>query len=190
MTAPAVVVDSACLIALERIGRLDLLPAVFSEVLAPPAVRDEFGRSLPWVTFRPISSELPVTSLRTQLHRGEAEAIALAAESGSHLILLDDKKARRIAREVGLRPIGTVGVILRAKREGIIPACKPLLDALVGAGFHLSESFYQEALRLAGEADEVRGAPGWPDSPRACPRGRAPLSVRLTMCAQVAALRQ
>jgi len=81
VTAPAVVVDSACLITLERIVRLDLLPAVFSEVLARPAVRDEFGSPLAGVTFRPLSSELPLASLRTQLYRGEASRLPSPANA-------------------------------------------------------------------------------------------------------------
>jgi len=91
--------------------------------------------------------------LRTQLHRTEAEAIALAAEIHGDRIVLDDKKARRVARELGLDPTGTVGVILRAKRKGVVPHCRPLLDDLMREGFYLSDSLYEEALRLAGEAD-------------------------------------
>lgn len=119
--------------------------------MRPPAVVEEFGRAPGWLTVRNISNEVSAAALRTQLHRGEAEASALAAELAAKRIVLDDKKARRVAREMGLRPIGTVGVILRAKREGLTPECRPLLDSLMRGGFYLSRELYQEALRLAGE---------------------------------------
>jgi len=64
---------------------------------------------------------------------------------------LDDKKARRIARQIGLQVIGTVGVLLRAKREGVIAAIQPILAALQEAGFRMSDGLYAETLRLAGE---------------------------------------
>jgi predicted nucleic acid-binding protein len=145
------VVDSTCLIALERIGRLDILPALFPEIVAPPAVAEEFGSALAWMTVRAVSNEIFTASLRTQLHRGEAETIALAAEIMADRIVLDDKKARRIARQMGLRSIGTVGVILRARRDGIVPLCRPVLDALAREGFYMSDALFQEALRQAGE---------------------------------------
>lgn len=151
---PSAVTDSTCLIALDRIHQLEVLPAVFPKVIAPPAVQAEFSRTLAWLEVRSISNQRLLTSLLTQLQGGEAEAIVLATEVRAEAIVLDDRKARHIARELGLRPIGTVGLILRAKQRGIMPACKPLLDALVAAGFRLSESLYQEALRLAGEGEE------------------------------------
>lgn len=150
---PPTVVDSTCLIALERIDRLDVLPPLFPDIVVPPAVVEEFGSSPAWMTIRKVSNHLSLAALRTQLHRGEAEAIALAAEIEADRIVLDDKKARRVARELGLHPIGTVGVILRAKRKGVVPHCRPLLDDLMREGFYLSDPLYEEALRLAEEAD-------------------------------------
>jgi len=149
---PPTVFDSTCLIALERIARLDILPPLFPDIVVPAAVAEEFGSSPAWMTIRTVSNDFSSAVLRTQLHRGEAAAIALAAEIQADRLVLDDKKARRIARELGLHPIGTVGVILRAKREDIVPACRPLLDALIREGFYLSDSLYEEAVRQAGEA--------------------------------------
>lgn len=146
-----VVVDSTCLIALERIDQLDILPRLFPDIVVPPTVAQEFGSSPPWLTVRAVSNQFSAAALQTQLHRGEAEAITLAAEIPADHIILDDKKARRIARDLGLRTIGTVGVILLAKRAGLVPACRPLLDSLIREGFHVSEALYREALRLAGE---------------------------------------
>lgn len=148
-----VVVDSTCLIALERIDQLDILTRLFPDIVAPPTVAEEFGSSLPWLSVRRVSNDFSAAALQTQLHRGEAEAIALAGEIPAERIILDDKKARRIARDLGLRVIGTVGVILLAKRARLVPVCRPLLDSLVREGFYVSEALYREALDLAGESD-------------------------------------
>lgn len=150
---PGVVLDSTCLIALEKIDRIDLLPGLFTHLYAPPAVAEEFGISLQWLTVIPVSNQLSVTVLRTQLDRGEAEALVLATELPADRVVLDDKKARRIAVTLGLRVIGTVGIVLRAKHAGIIRACRPVLEALGDAGFHMSGSLFAEALRLADEDD-------------------------------------
>jgi predicted nucleic acid-binding protein len=146
-----VVCNSACLIALERISRLELLSLCFESVTIPPAVQEEFGSSTEWLGVQGAQNAAVVTSLKTQIGEGESEAIALAMELGDVLILLDDKKARRIAKQIGLKVMGTVGLLLRAKRKGVVTEIKPILDELQEAGFRISEALYQEALRLARE---------------------------------------
>ncbi len=145
------VTNSTCLIALERIGQLTLLPRVFKRVLAPSAVQAELGSRVEWLIVKEVRNPGIVTALRTQLDEGEAQAIALAMESGDAVIILDDKKARRVGQQIGLKVIGTVGVLLRAKRMGVISIVQPLLDALQQAGFRMTEALYEEALRVAGE---------------------------------------
>jgi predicted nucleic acid-binding protein len=145
------VCNSTCLIALERIGQLGLIPRVFPNVYAPAAVRDEVGVVIPWLTAKEATNASTVAVLKTQLGDGEAQAIALALEAPGIEVILDDKKARRIARQLGLRVIGTVGILLRAKRRGLVPAIRPFLQAIQAAGFRLSPSLYNEALRIAGE---------------------------------------
>ena len=86
-----------------------------------------------------------------QIGAGESEAIALALELGNVFVLLDDKKARQIAKQLGLEIIGTIGLILRAKRKGLIEKVKPVLNELIMAGFRIKVNLYQEALRLANE---------------------------------------
>ena len=77
-----VVTDSTCLIGLERIGRLDILPALFDPLLMPPEVAREFGSTLSWLQTEPLTSNLLVAVLRLLVDAGEAEAIALASEKG------------------------------------------------------------------------------------------------------------
>lgn len=95
---PGVVLDSTCLIALERIGQPELLPRLFSPLFAPPAVAEEFGQSFQWLAITPVANTFSVATLRQQLGRGEAEAIALANEAAVEIVVLDDKKARCIAQ--------------------------------------------------------------------------------------------
>ena len=89
----SVVTDSTCLIGLERIGHLDLLPALFETVIAPPGVHQEFGVALPWLQLEPPSDTILVAALKILVDDGEAEAIALASAHG-YRIILDDRQAR------------------------------------------------------------------------------------------------
>jgi len=145
-----VVVDSTCLIGLDQIGHLKLLPDLFDPVVAPPEVERESGISPQWLRIETPNPVL-VTALQANVDDGEAEAIALAAER-QWRIVLDDRKARDLAQRMGLNVIGTVGVLVRAKRAGLIAWAKPLLDDLSRQGFHLSETLKREALLLVGES--------------------------------------
>lgn len=149
MKIPAVL-DSACLIGLERIGRLDLLPALFDPILVPPTVESEFGSRPAWMHVEAPSDRGMVAALRLVVDPGEAEAIALAYEKGIRIIL-DDRKAREAAQRLGIPVTGTVGLLLVAKREGIIAAILPLLDALDACHFRIGNTLRSEALRRAGE---------------------------------------
>ena len=146
----AAVVDSTCLIGLERIGRLDLLSALLDPILAPPAVVSEFGSRPAWLTVLSPTSGGTVAALKLLVDAGEAEAIALAHERGCRIIL-DDRKARMAAQRLGIPVTGTVGILLKAKHAGVIPSLLPLLDALDAHHFHVSRALRLEAIRLAGE---------------------------------------
>lgn len=85
------------------------------------------------------------------LDPGEAEVVALALELGTKDVVLDDLDARRYARRSGLEPIGTLGLLLAARRAGIIQAISPEIEALRRAGFHASEELVQFILAEAEE---------------------------------------
>ncbi len=80
-----------------------------------------------------------------------AEAIALAMELQDVSIILDDGKARRIAARLGLEVTGTLGVLIAAKKRGLIESVGTGLEALDQAGFRMSAELRAETLRLAGE---------------------------------------
>lgn len=156
-----VVTNAGPLIALARIGRLDLLPALYGQVVIPPAVYREVTQDagLPgyqdlieatWLKVREVHDQAGVQRLLFWLDPGENEAILLAQEAGLTL-LIDERRGRTIAQALGLDKTGTVGVLLAAKAEGQISAITPLLHALLAAGVRLSPRLYQEVQRLAGE---------------------------------------
>ncbi len=98
----------------------------------------------------------PADAIRMQqtflLGDGESEALALAQQRPTDVILLDEARAVRCAREMGLPVLRTVGLLLQAKAQGHLAAVQPALAQLRASGFRLSESVYQAALRHAGES--------------------------------------
>jgi uncharacterized protein len=146
----SIVADSTILIGLERIEHLEVLPALFESILIPPAVQQEFGIVLPWLRVEVPTDRGLVAALKLLVDEGEAEAIALAYQL-SLQVILDDRQARAVARNMGISIIGTVGVLVKAKQAGEISVLKPLLDELELNGFYLANALKQEALRLVGE---------------------------------------
>ena len=95
------------------------------------------------------------SAIPPELDDGEREAIALALETGEQRILLDEREARQIAQSLGLQVIGTLGILLLAKNQQIIPQVQPLLDAMIDtAQYWVSAALYQQVLRQAGEVVE------------------------------------
>lgn len=146
----AVVSDSTCLIGLERIGELNILPALFDPIIIPLEVEREFGAKFSWLQTENLTSNLLVAALRLVVDSGEAEAIALASVKGC-LLISDDKQARAAAKRLGVAVIGTVGVLVRAKQNGVVTAIKPILDDLELNNFFISRALREEALKLVGE---------------------------------------
>lgn len=114
---PKVVIsDASTLILLHKIGKLNLLKAVYHELVTTPEVKEEFGETLPqWIDIKTPSDKKYQTFLQTQVDLGEASAIALATDYTDALLLLDDLKARKLATKLNFKVSGTLGVIHRAK---------------------------------------------------------------------------
>jgi predicted nucleic acid-binding protein len=163
MDKQALVCDTTVLLYLDRIGQLNLLQALFEPVCVPEPVRLELamGRllrpdtidpsQLNWIT--PVSvDQSEVDALPpNRLGRGERAVIAYAQSHASHWVGSDDRQARLLAEHLGLKVVGTIGILIRAKRVGLISAVRPYLDSLQKAGFRLVPELYQEALRLTSE---------------------------------------
>lgn len=145
-----IVSDSTCLIGLERVGLLDILPELYGQIMIPPEVEREFGGTFSWLQTENITSSALVAALRLAVDAGEAEAIALASEKKC-LLICDDKQARLAAKRLSVAVIGTVGVLIRAKQKGVISELKPVLDNLELNSFFISRMLREEALKLVGE---------------------------------------
>ena len=103
---------------------------------------------LPWVHVKSIQHNKAYDSIRESLDEGESEAIVLAHELGAHLLLMDENKGREIAKQQGLKALGLVGVLLKAKKANYIVAVKPDLDALINThGFWIGEGLYKNAAK-------------------------------------------
>ena len=160
---PEVVSDTSPLQYLHQLGLLELLPRLVGRVTVPQAVVDELeagrtlGHNLPdvtslgWVGVRAPASTQHVAS--PDLGRGEIEVLALALElsKGGSVVIIDDAKAREAAVRFGLKLTGTLGVLLDAKRAGLIAAVEPQLDRLDALGFRLAPHTRAAVLKLAGE---------------------------------------
>jgi predicted nucleic acid-binding protein len=144
--------DTSCLIALDNIGELDLLRKSYQSIIITQEVADEFGEPLPdWITVQRIVDSQKQQLLEFQIDIGEASSIALALELSADLIIIDDNKARQIARKLGLTITGTLGVIIKAKDSGKVPSIKPILDKLQRTNFRLSDALVNAALEQSGE---------------------------------------
>jgi uncharacterized protein len=150
-----IVSNSSPLIALARIERLDLVPALLQSILIPPAVAREIAPSIPvlppWVSVQAPARRPAVLTSRGRLGDGEREAIALAVEVGAVAVILDDRPARRMAEAAGLNVIGTLGLLLQARRGGLIETVRAELDRLRTTSFFLDEQLYDDVLRMADE---------------------------------------
>nr|WP_242043484.1 DUF3368 domain-containing protein [Leptolyngbya sp. FACHB-671] len=142
---------------------------LYGQVVIPAAVAEELKRggqedarinqalSLAWIEVRQPIDRTLVETLKTDhnLDRGEAEAIALALELSADELLIDERLGRREAMRLGLSITGLLGVLLVAKRQGLLTAIRPVLDVLLTeAGFRVSSQLYPEVLIAAGESCE------------------------------------
>ena len=150
----AVVADASPLIAFHQIGQLPLLEALFTTLLVPPAVAKEIAPTVPsqpWILERSLTQPIAPAVQSARLGAGETEAISLALELHAARLLVDEKPARGLAKALGLHVIGALGVLLAAKRTGLIPAVRPHLDALLAKNFWISPKVVERALADVGE---------------------------------------
>ncbi len=148
-----VVTDASCLIALDRVAILEVLPRLYGEIVAPHAVVAEFGQRPEWLREETVEDRAAVRRLLLRgLDWGEAEALVLAQTLPDVLLLMDERRGRKAAAGFGLPVLGTAGLLAIAKREKLIPAVRPILDALIEKhDFRLGRAFYEQVLREAGE---------------------------------------
>lgn len=147
-----VVSDTSLIILLDKIGEIDILRQSFARVYATSVVAREFGILLPdWIIVQDPTNKVRQAKLDAIMDAGEASVLALAAEIGDCYVLVDDNKARRYAEAIQQKYVGTLGLILRAKRLGVIPAVRPLLEKVQQTDFWASDSLYEFIIHEASE---------------------------------------
>jgi uncharacterized protein len=151
-----VVSDTSPLTALLTVGQSGILPELFDAVVIPAAVRNELLRNHPqlpeWLRVAAVKDPARVSQYSQLVDAGEAEAIELALELHADHLLIDERKGRKLAVQEGLSVIGLLGVVLLARRKGLIPSARTLLQRLDDeAGMYLSPEIREAALKSVGE---------------------------------------
>ena len=169
-----VIADAGPLIALARIGQLELLAQLFGTVTLTDLVALEItgggifpdtealAKTLaqPWLETITLSEDALETCRDWvnlyQIDMGEASALVLAsqhiAQGDKVLVIVDETRGRQAAQHAAITITGTAGLLLMAKRFGLLPAVKPVLVALQAQSYYLSDRLLDAVLRLAGEA--------------------------------------
>ena len=158
-----VVSNTTPILSLFKIERLGLLESLFGHVTIPMAVYNEIavlgkgkdGHDLldaaPYIHVKEIQNTMAARLLQSQLDYGEAETIVLAVELAADIIVLDEKKARKITQANSQRVIGTIGILRLALSKGLISDMKAHLDALIASGIWIDKKLYQTVLQSVNE---------------------------------------
>ncbi|MFC4766959.1 DUF3368 domain-containing protein [Effusibacillus consociatus] len=163
-----IVCNASPIIALSSINSLGLLAQLFDEIYIPQAVYREVIENSPenaigrrellfnlekgYFKIYEVKNKESVDQLYGKLHYGELEVIIAAKELDISSVILDDIAARKLAETFLLQPVGTLGVLLLAKQEGIVPAVKSLVDELVqNHHFRISKTLYERILKEVNE---------------------------------------
>lgn len=147
-----IISDASCLILLDKIGHIEILQRLFGEIVTTNEVSREFDQPLPkWIKLQEPTDKNYQTIIEASLDKGEASAIALAVEQDDCLLIIDDMKGRQFAMQLRLNITGTLGVIVTAKKAGLLKSVKPILEQIKQTNFRMSEKVEQEILQKAGE---------------------------------------
>jgi len=152
-----VVSDTSPLIAFASLGKLTVLKELFGRVSVAQAVREELSRKghFPfeeWIDVEKIQNRGLYRVLRLDLGPGESESLCLGVEKKADLILLDDKEARKTASLFQLQKTGTLGILVQAKKRGLIRIIREEIDKLESEiDFRISTSLKEAVCQLVGE---------------------------------------
>ncbi|MBP3610572.1 MAG: DUF3368 domain-containing protein [Lachnospiraceae bacterium] len=157
-----VVSDTTPLISLLKIGHIDLLEKLFGQVLIPQAVFQELTvderflveaeqiRQKHFIVVSAVKNPESVSILKraTGLDKGESEAIVLTDERNADILLMDEAKGRAVSAQLGLKVMGTIGVLMAAYEEQKLTSSevRECIDGLQRAGRHIGQRHYQMLL--------------------------------------------
>lgn len=142
-----VIADTSCLIVFQKINRLSILKEMFEEISITQEIADEYGDKLPeWIRIKKVIDKSKQRILHLVLDKGEASALALGIENENSLILIDEKKGRQKATELGLKIMGTLGVLIKAKEKKLIGSLLEEIEQLKNVGFRMSDKLIENIL--------------------------------------------
>jgi predicted nucleic acid-binding protein len=156
------VVNASPWILLGKVESHELLRVATPQISVPRAVLEEVRAGLmnsaspvplnlpPWLAVTD-DREVPLEIAAWDLGAGESQVLARVSERSGRIAVIDDLQARRCARILGLPVLGTLGVVLLAKREGVIPRARPLVERLLQVGIYLADDLIRAALAEVGE---------------------------------------
>ena len=154
--------NSTQLIILGNIDKLFILKELYKEMIIPKAVFNEFTvkedkakqqiiQNLDWIKVLKVQNTENRRMYQSKLHDGEVEVMILAQEISADLLIIDDNAAKKTAKFLGLTVTGTLGVLLKAKSQGIISIVKEILDEMLNQGFYISDNIIKLVLKSANE---------------------------------------
>jgi len=147
-----IISDTSCFIVLSKIGQMELLQRLFGNIITTPEIAEEFGEILPnWVDIVSVKDKHKQQLFDIQVDKGEASAMALALEIENSLLIIDDYKARKLAKNLNINYTGTIGIIILAKQKGIIQSIKPILEKIKETNFRINAELELQALIQANE---------------------------------------
>ncbi len=157
-----VISDTSCIGYLIIIDKLFLLKENFSKIIVPPAVHKEVLQlsgydlstylSSDWISTLAITNLQLYYRLLKEVDEGESEAIVLSKEIHTDLLLIDERKGTHLARSLGIKTIGLLGVLLLSKERNIIPFVKPVLNEIIAnTTFRIDKKLYTNVLKQANE---------------------------------------
>ena len=158
-----VIANTTPLIALANIDRLELLRELYGTVFVPQAVLDEIireparqrVRGAEWIKVESIQDSSQRDIFRARLHAGEVEVMILAREQKADLVIVDDEAAKKTAKFLGLNVTGTLGILLKAKKEGYLESVEPIMNELIRDGLFISDTVKRLVLKEAGESMSI-----------------------------------
>lgn len=158
-----VIVNSTPLIALCNAGLLHVLRSIYGKIIIPQAVFDEVTakpdsacaqvkENLNWIMIEKIKDTSDRKMYKAKLHAGEVDVMILAqSDPRADLVIIDDNAAKKTAKYLGLTVTGTLGVLLKAKKCGVIFSVKDAINKMQSNGFYINENIVKLVVEQAGE---------------------------------------
>ena len=147
-----IIPDTSCLIFLDKIGEIDVLQKLYNRTVVTKEVAEEHISPLKkWIEIETAKEKRYQKILEQSIDKGEASIMVLALEMDDCVVSIDDLQARKVAKKLGLRITGTLGLIQKAKKAGHIESMRETIEKLKRVDFRISEKVEQELLRLSGE---------------------------------------